>query len=306
VSRYLDPALAPYVDALPPTDVSDPVAARRRLAAARAGRPPFEVPDDLVRERGTVAGVPVVTFRPAGSTAVPVPAIVYLHGGGFVMGDAEGDQVLPSQLSRAAGALVLSLDYRLAPEHPFPAAHEDGYAVLRRTAANAATLGVDADRIALAGSSAGAGIVAGLAQRARDDGDVRVAAQLLEIPVVDDRATTQSAQYDDTPMWTRANIVDSWACYLGGRTGEPPPYAVPARAEDLGGLPPTYVGVCSADPLRDEGIEYARRLADRGVCVELRMYPGLFHGATGMFPDVEACRRARAALLDAAHRLLGP
>jgi acetyl esterase len=201
---------------------------------------------------------------------------------------------------------VLSLDYRLAPEHPFPAAHEDAYAVLGWVADRAVALDVDPDRIAVAGSSAGAAVAAGVALRARDEGGPRLAAQLLEIPVLDDRAATASAQYDDTLMWTRANVLDSWAFYLAGLDGEPPPYAAPARAVDLAGLPPTYVGVCSADPLRDEGLEYARRLADRGVATELRMYPGLFHGAVGLFPDLDVCRRARAGLLDAATRLLGP
>lgn len=299
---YVDPALASVAAALPPTDVSDPVAARARLIALRAGRPPFAVPDDLVRERVEPAGVPALAFRPAAASG-PVPAVVYLHGGGFVMGDAEGDQVLASQLARATGGLVLSLDYRLAPEHPYPAAHDDGYAALRWVAANAGALGVDPGRLALAGSSAGACVAAGVALRARDEGGPHLAAQLLEIPVLDDRAETASARYEDTFMWNRRNILDSWAHYLRGVEGVPA-YAAPARAEDLRGLPATYVGVCAADPLRDEGIEYARRLADQGVPVELRMYPGLFHGATSTFPDVDATRRARAALLDAAGRLL--
>ncbi|WP_433496409.1 alpha/beta hydrolase [Sphaerimonospora sp. CA-214678] len=299
---FLDPELAPYAHALPSTDIADPVAARARLAALRAGRPPFEVPGDLVRARAEPAGVPVLTFRPS-APAPTAPAIVYLHGGGFVMGDAEGDQPLAAQLARAVGGLVLSVDYRLAPEHPYPAAHDDGYAVLRWAAANAGELAVDPGRIAIAGSSAGACIAAGIALRARDDGGPRLAAQLLEIPVLDDRAETGSARYEHTPMWTRTNILDSWAHYLRGVDGVPA-YAAPARAGDLRGLPPAYVGVCSADPLRDEGIDYARRLTDQGVQAELRMYPGLFHGATGMFPGLDVTRRARAALLDAAARLL--
>lgn len=334
MTGYLDPELATLVATLPRTDISQPAAARARLAALRAARPPFEVPPDLTRAWLDVLGsadvgsadshaVRVLAFRPSRVELDPVPAIVYFHGGGFVMGDAEGDQLLPAQLAQAAGAVVLSVDYRLAPEHPYPAAHDDGYAVLSWLATHADALGVDADRIAVAGSSAGAAIAAGLALRMRDeavrdegarDGGVRdkggtvaprLAAQLLEIPCLDDRAGTPSAQYVDTPMWNRTNILDSWAFYLNSdRSTAVADYAAPARAMDLAGLPPTYVGVCSTDPLRDEGIAYAQRLAHHGVATELCMYPGLFHGAAGLFPDVPACRRARAALLGGAQRLL--
>jgi acetyl esterase len=311
VALYLDPDLARVVPALPATDISDPAAARQRLAEQRAARPPAPLPADVETQWLEVPGaepvrVLVVRARPASTAA---PGIVYFHGGGFVMGDVLGDQVLAAQLATAVRGVVLSVEYRLAPEHPFPAAHEDGYAVLSYLATHYAEVGVAPDRIAVAGSSAGAAIAAGLALRWRDEAAEhrpRLAAQLLEIPVVDDRAETPSAHYTDTPLWNRTNILDSWSHYLAGRDAATPvsPYAAPARAASLAGLPPSYVGVCTADPLRDEGIEYARRLAHDGVAVELRTYPGLFHGAAGLFPDVPACRRARAALLDAATRLL--
>lgn len=312
MSGFVDPELAPFVGLLAPTDISDPVPARERLAALRATRPPFEVPPDLIRDwldvpgTGSDPGVRVLAFRPAARAAGPRPAIVYFHGGGFVMGDAAGDQPLAAQLARSAGAQVFSVEYRLAPEHPYPAAHGDGYAVLRWLAERAEELGVALDRIAVAGSSAGAGIAAGIALRTRDEAGPRLAAQLLEIPALDDRAGTPSAQYRDTPLWNHTNIRHSWAFYLSGwdRARDVPYYAAPARTHDLSGLPPSYVGVCSTDPLRDEGIGYAQRLAHHGVPTELRMYPGLFHGAAGLFPDVAACRRARAALLDATARLL--
>jgi acetyl esterase/lipase len=297
---YIDPALVELVAKLPPTDISQPAAARERLRGIRTAHPPFAVPDGLTRESVTVPGLPgepparALLFRPA----QPKVGLVYLHGGGFVIGDAEGDQTIAAQLAVAGEALVVSVDYRLAPEHPFPAAHNDGYAVLTWLAQQQGV-----DRLAVAGSSAGAGLAAGLALRARDEGGPPLVAQLLEIPSLDDRGTTPSAQYADTPMWNRTNLLQSWAFYLAG--ADPvPPYAAPARVSDLSGLPPAYIGVNQTDPLRDEGIAYAQALAQHGVPTELRMNPGLFHGAASLFPDVDACRRARASLLNATARLL--
>ncbi|WP_030915409.1 alpha/beta hydrolase [Streptosporangium amethystogenes] len=310
--RYLDPELTELVRSLVPADVGDPVAARERLARTRATRPEFVTPPGLVRDDLTVPAsgrcLPVrcLTFRPAVEIAAK-PVIVYLHGGGFVMGDADGDPVLPAQLAGAAGAFVLSVDYRLAPEHPYPAAVDDGWAVLRWVFDHAAPLGVDPARVAVAGASAGACVAAALALRARDAGGPRIAAQLLDIPVLDDRAITPSSRLEDSPLWNRANVLDSWRHYLRDlpEAEAVPSYAAPARAVDLSGLPPAYISVCARDPLRDEGIAYAQSLTDAGVPTELRLYPGTFHGAVSTFPDTAVTRRARADFLAAAHRLLG-
>ncbi|GGO82707.1 alpha/beta hydrolase [Nonomuraea cavernae] len=363
MNGYLDPELAELARSLVPTDIGDPVAARERLARARAARPGFVTPPGLVRGDLTVPAdgarpaVRCLTFRPdAGADTRPdarpdaradarpearadarpggradtradvrsgaradtpedgrarAPeglraAIVHLHGGGFVMGDADGDPVLPARLAEATGALVLSVDYRLAPEHPYPAAVDDGWAVLCHVTEHAAGLGVDPARVAVAGASAGACLAAALALRARDEGGPRIAAQLLDIPVLDDRAITPSSRLTDSPMWNRANLLDSWRHYLRDLPPDQAisPYAAPARAADLSGLPPAYVSVCSLDPLRDEGIAYAQRLTDAGVPTELRLYPGTFHGAVSTFPDTSVTRRARADLLAAARRLL--
>ncbi|MEV0595504.1 alpha/beta hydrolase [Nonomuraea cavernae] len=331
MNGYLDPELTELARSLVPTDIGDPVAARERLARARAARPEFVTPPGLVRgsltvpANGSRPAVRCLTFQPvaqagarpnapagapadarADARADGRGAIVYLHGGGFVMGDADGDPVLPARLAEATGALVLSVDYRLAPEHPYPAAVNDGWAVLRHVAERAADLGVDPARVVVAGASAGACLAAALAVKARDEDGPRLAAQLLDIPVLDDRAITPSSRLTDSPMWNRANLLDSWRHYL--RDLPPgqavPPYAAPARAADLSGLPPAYVSVCSLDPLRDEGIAYAQRLTDAGVPTELRLYPGTFHGAVSTFPDTSVTRRARADLLAAARRLL--
>jgi acetyl esterase len=312
VHYYVDPELAGPASASPATDVSDVPAARARMATARSALPQFKPPATVQRDvlsagsGNSAPPVPVWLFRPARSGDAPLPVLVYFHGGGFVLGDAVGDQSIACQLAVSAQAAVASVDYRLAPEFPYPAAVDDGYQVLTWLERQGSEFGLRGDRIGVCGSSAGAAIAAALCLRARDLGGPALACQILEIPVLDDRAETLSAQAGDTPTWNRQSMADSWRHYLSGlEPGENvPAYAAPARAADLSGLPPAYVCVSSADPLRDEGIGYAQRLVEAGVATELRMFPGTFHGSTSMFPDTAISRRARAALLEAAARLL--
>jgi acetyl esterase/lipase len=297
--RY-DPELAPAVPLLPDFDVTDAPDARATLAAMQAGRPPFAPPPGVTVEHRTVGpGVPVVVFRP--DAPGPLPALLYAHGGGFVTGSANTDLASPAGLAADAGAVVVSVDYRLAPEQPFPAAFDDCWAALCWLAESAGELGVDPARLAVGGISAGAGIAAGVALAARDRGGPALVFQLLDIPVLDDRLATASMRtFPDTPLWTRGNAEHGWRHYLGG--GEASPYAAPARAADVAGLPPAYVAVCEFDPLRDEGIEYAQRLLAAGVPVELHCFPGTFHGSAGAFPQAGVSRRMRAGLTDALRR----
>lgn len=306
----IDPELRPWVPLLPVLDIGDPAAARAALAAMKAAAPEFVLPDHLVRERIDVPGpdggppVPVLLFRPRDS-ATAQPALLYAHGGGFVLGDAEGDQELPARIAAGTGAVVVSVDYRLAPEHPFPAAFDDCFAALVWLAGNAAALGVDPDRIGVAGVSAGAGLAAALALKARDTGGPALCFQLLDIPELDDRVDTPSArEFTDTPMWNRPNALHSWRHYLSASDPAAPvsPYAAPARTDDLTGLPPAHVMVCDLDPLRDEGLDYAQRLVRSGVPTELQLFPGTFHGAEGAVPDTAVTRRMRAGLIDAVRR----
>jgi acetyl esterase/lipase len=203
-------------------------------------------------------------------------------------------------------AIVVSVEYRLAPEHPFPAGIDDCYAALRWTAANAAELGIDPARLAIAGQSAGGGLAAGTALMARDRGGPALCFQLLEIPELDDRLDTPSMlAFQDTPLWNRPNAVWSWKHYLGPKhAGEPSPYAAPARAKDLSGLPPAYVSTMEFDPLRDEGIQYALRMLQAGVSVELHSYPGTFHGS-GLIAGAKVSERGARESLDALRRALG-
>ena len=271
-------------------------AARNQRMEMAAAQPPDRT--DVRKEDRSVPGpegapeVPVRLYRPSDAPAGPLPCVVELHGGGFLFGDIEMMDPWCQQVAAQAKALVVAVEYRLAPEHPFPAGIEDCYAALCWTAANASELGIDPERIAIAGQSAGGGLAAGTALMARDRGGPSLCFQLLEIPELDDRLDTPSMlAFTDTPLWNRPNAVWSWKHYLGAdHEGEVSPYAAPARAKDLSGLPPAYVSTMEFDPLRDEGITYALRMLQAGVSVELHSYAGTFHGSA-LIPGADASRR---------------
>ena len=282
-----DPELAAVVAALPPLDITDIPAARAGMLAIGEQMPPFVKPDGITIEKRAVAGpagdpdIEVAIFRPAEQSA-HAPALYWIHGGGFVLGDVDGDMVVPSQVADELGAVVVSVEYRLAPEHPFPAPVEDCYAGLVWMAGHSEELGFDPRKLAIGGLSAGGGLAAAVALLARDCGGPALCFQVLDIPELDDRLSTPSMkQFTDTPLWNRGNAILSWEAYLGPDHGETSPYAAPSRAADLSGLPPAYVVTCEFDPLRDEGIEYAQRLILAGVATELHHYPGTFHGSSG-------------------------
>jgi acetyl esterase len=203
-------------------------------------------------------------------------ALLFLHGGAYVLGDAYVEESRCLHLASEARCLVASVDYALAPESPFPAGLEDAYAGLQWLHANASELGVTTSRIAVGGSSAGAGLSAALALLARDRGGPPICFQLLVYPMLDDRMETPSMRMEDTALFTPRAARDAWAHYLGGRPADH--LAAPGRAAHLPGLPPAYVLVAEHDPLRAEGIDYARKLVEAGVPTELHLFPGTFHG----------------------------
>jgi acetyl esterase/lipase len=246
--------------------------------------------------------VRVRVYHPEGADG-PLPGVLYIHGGGFCVGSIETEHPGAAQAALQAEAVVVSVDYRLAPEHPFPAGVEDCYAALVWLAEHAAALGVDGERLAVMGGSAGGGLAAGTALLARDLQGPRLCFQVLNIPELDDRLDTPSMKaFTDTPLWNRANAIQSWRHYLGDAWGgEVSPYAAPARAKDLRGLPPAYVSTMEYDPLRDEGMRYAMRLLEQGVSVELHQYPGTFHGSA-MIAHAEVSKRASAEMMDALRR----
>jgi len=297
--RNYDPELRDILPLLPTLSDLGSLESIQALRAARQnlfGEP--EDRDDVAKEDRRVPGpedapeVSVRLYRRKGGDGSPRPAVFEIHGGGFLLGDIDMMDPWCQRVAAELDAVVVSVEYRLAPEHPFPAGVEDCYAALTWTAAEAGALGIDPTRIAVAGQSAGGGLAAATALLARDRGGPSLCFQLLEIPELDDRLETPSMQaFTDTPLWNLPNARWSWRHYLGPEhRGEVSPYAAPARAQDLSGLPPAYISTMEFDPLRDEGILYASRLLEAGVSVELHSYPGTFHGSS-LVPGAGVSRR---------------
>lgn len=308
----LDPELAAAVALLPKGDFSDLPAARSAmnslidafLAGLSYDNAHLQVLS--VPGMGDDPDVEVRFFTPEDATG-PLPLLMWIHGGGFAVGTAAASDAYCLDVVRKLGFAVASVEYRLAPETPFPGPHNDCYAALTYLHSHADELAIDPDRIAVGGESAGGGLAAGVVLRARDEGVIPIAYQHLEVPVLDDRMNTVSmTNFVDTPLWNRPNAELSWQYYLGPEYAGPSDpnvslYAAPARATDLSGLPPTYLCTMELDPLRDEGIEFGLRLLQSGVSVELHSFPGTFHGS-GMVVAAEVSRRAVAELLNAIKR----
>ena len=246
-------------------------------------------------------GAPDITLlilRPVVEGDSVRPAIYHLHPGGMVIGDRRNDTDLFLPYVADGSALVVSVEYRLAPEHPDPAPVEDCYAGLAWTAENADTLGIDPDRLIIAGKSAGGGLAAGTALLARDRGFPQLSHQVLLCPMLDDRFETHSSRMlDGEGVWDRNDNLFGWTALLGDRRGGPDvsPYAAPARAADLTGLPRTYIDVGSVESFRDEALTYARRLSEAGVSVDLHMYAGGFHAYDGFAPHAAISRATAVA-----------
>jgi acetyl esterase/lipase len=227
------------------------------------------------------SGVGVRLYRPTGAS-VPGPALLWIHGGGYVIGTPAQDDVLCRRFARELGATVASVDYRLAPEHPYPAPLDDCYAALRWLAALPS---VDPARVAIGGGSAGGGLAASLAFLARDRGEVPLVAQLLVYPMLDDRTVDRVGL--DNPghrLWNQSSNKFGWAAYLGDADRDE---AVPARRTDLSGLPPAWIGVGALDLFHDEDLAYAERLRAAGVPCRVEVVDGAFHGFDAILPKAE-------------------
>ena len=272
----------------------EPFNERRRGAAEQTDALGVQVVDD------NAGGVPVRLYRGGPATT---PVVVYCHAGGFALGNLDTDHGQCVELAHRGRCTVVSVDYRLTPEHPYPAALDDAIAVLRWVAANAAELNVDAGRLAVAGSSAGAALAACLAHGAADGSLPPVVFQLLHQPVLDDRATPSKDEFRTSPAFDSEAAELMWRHYLGTNTAAPD--AVPARRGRLDGLPATLITCAEIDPFRDEAVEYALRLLRAGVSTELHVFPRACHGFDSLLPDWSASQQLYALQGEALARAFG-
>jgi acetyl esterase/lipase len=274
--------------------IPDIVARRETLSQLLAG---LEVPPNpnVTSQDRVIPGpdgepdISVRIYRPAAARGT-LPGIYYIHGGGMILGNVAGEDAAATSICDRVGAVVVSVEYRLAPEDPHPAQIEDCYAGLAWIARSAAELGIDPARLAIYGASAGGGLAIGTALLARDRGFPALCFQMPIYPMIDDRnETASSREISDIGIWDRAGNIEAWQWYLGD--GQPDQYAAPARADSLEGLPPTFIDVGTVDLFRDEDIQFAMRLMQAGVPTELHVHPGAYHASENFAAEAGLSRR---------------
>ena len=308
----IDPELIPGLDMLPEGLLiavgDDPQRAKAMLeewTTAMAGLlPATEVTSEQRAISGPNGDVPIVVYQP--TDPAPRPGLLWIHGGGYIIGSAQDDGNCVA-FAEHVGCTIVSVEYRLAPEFTYRASVTDCSAALTWMVDNADALGIDRDRIAIGGSSAGGGLTAALALYNRDHGGPEVFFQLLIYPMLDDTHETPSG-YEVTyeKVWHRDVSLKAWRMYLGDEFGSDSvsPYGAPARAEDLKGLPPAYVTVGTEDLFRDEDIDYAQRLMAAGVPTELAVFPGMYHSGEVLAPQAAVSQNMRMGYLNALKRVL--
>ncbi|NIB38999.1 alpha/beta hydrolase [Pseudomaricurvus alkylphenolicus] len=292
----IEPELLDIIDSLPNLDINDVAAGRCNeqkafesaleagVISSIPGRTEIDkelnVVEQLIPGPAGEPDIPVRIYHPKCPSG-PRPGFVLFHGGAWVFGGLNSEHIRCLKLAKEAGAVVVNVDYRLAPENPFPAGVEDCYAALQWTANNSEALGIDKNRIAVGGASAGGNLSAAVALMARDRSGPAIAYQMLMYPVIDNLMDSPSMRHGEgLPVWDKALMQGAWKYYLGtdAFTEHTSPYAAPARANDLGNLPPAYILTAEHDPLRDEAIIYAMRLLQAGVSTELHQVPATVHG----------------------------
>lgn len=312
-TRHLvDPELLVGIELFPDLDLAGCDFGELRSGGAAMLPPPetysrCDVSIERIRVPGP-AGAPdveVIVYRPAGTG--PLPVLLTIHGGGYMFGSAADTGPGDVRTAAELGCLVASVEYRLAPETVAPGAVEDCYAVLRWLHSNADALSLDPRRIAVGGQSAGGGLAAALALLARDRGEIAICFQLLIYPMLDDRTAVKSTAEDNLHtgefIWTRESNRIGWRAFLGHEPGTAAvePYAVPARATNLAGLPPAYITVGMLDLFLEEDVDYAQRLMTAGVPTELHVLPGAYHGFE-LVADAELSQRSEADRRNALRR----
>jgi acetyl esterase/lipase len=314
-SRHLiDPDLLAGLELLPSftfTAESLPM-----VKAGLAAMPRPESMDDpaIAAEQLTITGnadhqIPLFIYRPVIGVSSLRPAVLHIHGGGYVIGSAEMSSAVNAEMAKSMDAVVVAVDYRLAPDTPHPGPVEDCYAALRWLHENSAALGIDRDRIAVTGESAGGGLAAALALLARDRGEYAICHQHLIYPMIDDRTCVRDDPHPYTGefVWSNASNHFGWSSLLGQEPGSEgvSPYAAAARATDLAGLPTTFISVGALDLFLDEDMDYALRLTRAGVPTELHIYPGAYHGFD-MSAGADVVRHAKINSHRALKRALYP
>lgn len=284
------------------------VVQRRAAFEAVIGSVPVPRNPNVSKQDRTISGppgqpdLPVRVYRPAGADGTG-PGIVFFHGGGMAIGSLNTEDAVATLLCDQVGAVVVSVGYRRAPEHPYPAPLEDCYAGLVWTAGNAAELGFAPGRLAVVGGSAGGNLAIAVAMHARDSLGPSIRFIMPIYPMLDDTNTSASShEITDVGVLDRDHNIEYWGWYLGGEPADQ--YAAPARAADLAGLPPAFLDVGTVDLLRDETVDFAQRLMAAGVPTELHVHPGSYHGAETFAPDAALARRIWVLRIDAARRAL--
>lgn len=277
-------------------------ALREAIAAAPSA---VEAPAVITQHHEVQAGgvkTTVLLYRK--SERSDQPCLLWLHGGGYVLGDAQDNRAM--QLAYDLDITVVSVAYRLAPEHPFPAGLEDAWNTLLWLYNSGDKLGINSGCLAIGGASAGAGLAAGLALKARDEQGPALKLQLLLYPMIDNLHATESGQIDNHPVWNRATSFAAWEMYLGGEPGDAAScYAAAARADDLSHLTPAHICVGTEDLFYDEDVDYARRLNAAGVPCELAVFPGLYHAGDVYHPQARVSQRLMASVKLALAQALG-
>jgi acetyl esterase/lipase len=273
-----------------------------------------EVEERVVPGPEGAPDISLLIIRPPGALSLPglpgggaMPCLYHTHGGGMIMGNNRTGLDAMLGWVTDPGLVIVSAEYRLAPEHPFPAGAEDCYAGLAWTASHAEELGIDPGRLIVGGGSAGGGLAAACALMARDRGGPPLAGQMLIYPMIDDRLATESTwELDGDGIWDGTSNENAWNMLLGDQRGTEgvSPYAAPARADDLSGLPPAYIELGSVETFRDEDLDYARRLWAAGGNAELHVWPGAYHGYDLIAPGSSLTRSALAVRLNWLRRTL--